>query len=470
MQATVDVMSSVVTDSEVSPKPRMRFFRSWPLLTLAFGCVILLMVGSDIATIERARQLQVAVTQANETYHERARELEQLRDGIHLSSLLLRDYILDPRAERAATYRHQLLELRAQIATLLQDLNRSMPPGESAKIGEMNQELDAYWETFEPVFTWTPQEKLAYSFAFLRHRVIPKRESVLRLAADVEALNNTVLQEQRSRIAQRETDFREFMHRAVIISVIVGLIVALASILRVSQLERRSEEQHLRALKAESEMRQLSQQIVHTQEEERKAISRELHDEIGQMLTGLRMEFRNLARMHGAPAEEFRARIQQGRALLDQSLQSVRDIAMGLRPAMLDDLGLEAALQWQSRDFCRRHDIPVNVAVNTDLDNMPESQKTNLYRIVQEALTNCARHANARSISITIDRHDDDLRLVIRDDGVGISAHGRGHGLGLIGIQERARELGGSARIESGPNQGTELTVVMPAEQSAARV
>jgi signal transduction histidine kinase len=303
------------------------------------------MVGSDMATIERAKQLHAAVKLANETYHERARELEELRSGIHLSSLLLRDYIIDPRSERGATYRHELLELRAHIATLLQELHRSMPAEEAAKIGEMNKEVDAYWETLEPVFTWTPQEKQAYSFAFLRHRVIPKRESVLRLASDIEELNNTVLQEQRTRISQRETDFSDFMRRVVINSVIVGLIVALASIFRVSQLERRSEEQHIRALKAENEMRRLSQQIVHTQEDERKAISRELHDEIGQMLTGLRMEFRSLARMHGAPVQEFQARVEQGRALLDQSLQSVRDIAMGLRPSMLDDLGLEAALQ-----------------------------------------------------------------------------------------------------------------------------
>lgn len=454
----------------ISTPERHRSFRSWPLLILAFGCVILLMIGADIATIERAKRLHTAVAQVNETYHTSARALEQLRAGIHLSSLLLRDYLLDPHPERAASYREQMLDLHAQIDGHVEQLQRSMPRRENEKLKEMGAELDAYWDVLDPVFEWTPQEKQAYSFAFLRHRVFPKRESVMRLAADIEAFNDTALQEQRSKISEQEADFTQFLQRVIAVSLAAGLIVAFASIFRVSQLERRGEQQHLRTLRAENEMRLLSQQLVHAQEEERKSISRELHDEIGQMLTGLRMEFRSLARMHGASAADFHARIQQGRALLDRALQSVRDIAMGLRPSMLDDLGLDAALQWQARDFCRRHDIPVNITVNAPLDDLQDRYRTNLYRIVQEALTNCAKHAKARSIAITIDRVGNDLWLSIKDDGVGLNVEAYEKGLGLLGIQERARELGGAMHIESSPTRGTELIIVMPTEWSMACV
>jgi signal transduction histidine kinase len=181
------------------------------------------------------------------------------------------------------------------------------------------------------------------------------------------------------------------------------------------------------------------------------------------------MEFRSLAKMHNVSSEEFHSRIEQGKMLLDQALQGVRDIAMGLRPSMLDDLGLEAALQWQVREFCRRHEIPVNITVKTPLGDLPEGDKTNLYRIVQEALTNCARHSQAKSISIVIDRQNGALRLVVRDDGIGFRPGTNGKGLGLVGIQERAREMGGSMNIESN-SRGTALTVVMPAERSPALV
>lgn len=419
--------------------------------------------------IERAKQLNASVSEVNERYHNSARSLERLRSGIHLSSLLLRDYLLDPRAERVAKYRSDMLDLRAQTNEHLQSLLKLMPPREGEKLKEMGEQLDAYWETVDPVFEWTPQEKQAFSFAFLRHRVIPKRESVMNIASDVEAFNNAALQEQRNKIAEQESDFNAFLRRVAIISLLAGLVVAFVSIFRVSQLESRGERQHARTMQAETQLRQLSQQLVHAQEEERRSISRELHDEIGQMLTGLRMEFRSLAKMHNVSPEQFQSRIEQGKALLDQALQSVRDIAMGLRPSMLDDLGLEAALQWQVRDFCRRHEIPVNITVKTSLADLPESDKTNLYRIVQEALTNCARHSKAKSISIVIERENGSLLLVIHDDGIGFRPGANGKGLGLVGIQERAREMGGSMTIESN-SRGTALTVIMPAERSAALV
>jgi signal transduction histidine kinase len=458
------------SDSTIlSIRETTRSFRSWPLLVLAFGCVILLMIGADVAMMERAKRLNASVSEVNERYHNSARSLERLRSGIHLSSLLLRDYLLDPRAERVFKYRSEMLALRSQTEEHLNNLLKSMPSRETQKLKEMGVQLNAYWETLDPVFEWTPQEKQAYSFAFLRHRVIPKRASVMAIAADVEAFNNAALQEQRNKIAEQEADFNAFLRRVALLSLVAGLIVAFVSIFRVSQLESRGERQHVRTMEAETQMRQLSQQLVHAQEEERRSISRELHDEIGQMLTGLRMEFRSLAKMHNVPSEQFQSRIEQGKALLDQALQAVRDIAMGLRPSMLDDLGLEAALQWQVRDFCRRHEIPVNITVRTSLGDLPERDKTNLYRIVQEALTNCARHSKAKSISIVVDRENGALRLVVRDDGVGFRPGKHGKGLGLVGIQERAREMGGWMSIESN-SRGTSLTVVMPMDRSAAFV
>lgn len=441
-----------------------RTFRSWPLLVLAFGCVIFLMIASDVATIDRARRLHATVSEVNEAYHRSARSLDELRSSLHLTSLLLRDYLLDPRKERAVGYRSQMILLQETAEQHMQSLTRSMPASETRKLAQMRKELTAYWDTLEPAFAWTPQEKQAYSFAFLRHRVIPKREVVMHFTDDVETLINAALEQQRTRIAESENEFSDFLRNATLTTLIVGLGVAFASIFRVSQLERRSEQQHAQTQRAEKQMRQLSQQLVHAQEEERKAISRELHDEIGQMLTGLRMEFRGLSRLQGASPPELQSRVEQGKALLDQALQAVRDIAMGLRPSMLDDLGLEAALQWQARDFCRRHDIPVNVTVRAQLDNLPDQYKTNLYRIVQEALTNCARHAKARSIAVAIDQNDTKLTLTIRDDGVGLLPASYGKGLGLIGIEERVRELNGTMTIDSKPAKGTALTLVMPAQ------
>ncbi|HYP05423.1 MAG TPA: sensor histidine kinase [Bryobacteraceae bacterium] len=426
-----------------------------------------MMVVADVATMNQARRLHDAVSEVNDAYSRNARRLEQIRYGIHLTSILVRDYLQDPREQLVPRYSIEMKETRVKVDKQVDELFRSMPRREGAKLQEMRDELSDYWSSLDPVFAWTPQEKGAYSFQFLRDRVIPKRESVLNLTADLEAFNDSALDQQRNEIAKRETEFNSFLQRVVLLSLVIGLTVAFAVTYRVSQLESRNKHQHERTQRAEAQMRKLSQQLVHAQEEERKAISRELHDEIGQMLTGLRMEFRSLAHLHGAPEQEFKSRIDQGKMLLDQALQAVRDIAMGLRPSMLDDLGLEAALQWQARDFCRRHDIPVNLTVHAPLEDLPDQHKTNLYRIVQEALTNCARHSQAKSIAISIRRQDTELRVTVSDDGVGLQSNKQGGGLGLIGIQERARELGGTIAIESGADLGTRLTVSIPAERSA---
>jgi signal transduction histidine kinase len=177
------------------------------------------------------------------------------------------------------------------------------------------------------------------------------------------------------------------------------------------------------------------------------------------------MELSDLARFHSAPEEAFAARIKESRILLEQTLQAVRDLAMGLRPSMLDDIGLGAALEWQAREFARRYDIPVNVSLEAPLGALTDTQKTSIYRVVQEALTNCARHAHARSIGIHLKQAGEALELAVADDGIGMQPDGRRDGLGLIGIQERIRELGGVFSILSLPHQGTTLAVSIPLRQ-----
>ena len=182
------------------------------------------------------------------------------------------------------------------------------------------------------------------------------------------------------------------------------------------------------------------------------------------MLTGLRMDLRALQKTHLTDPAAFDQRIEQTRVLLEQTLQSIRDIAMGLRPSMLDDLGLHAALEWQARDFERRHEIAVALEISRDLDSLPEAHRVHLYRIVQEALTNCARHASAKHVAIRIQRGDKGtLKVTVEDDGVGLKEV-TNTGLGLIGIKERVRELNGQIRVESLPGRGARLSVEVPEE------
>jgi signal transduction histidine kinase len=143
-------------------------------------------------------------------------------------------------------------------------------------------------------------------------------------------------------------------------------------------------------------------------------------------------------------------------------LRTVRDLAMGLRPSMLDDFGLKPALEWLARDVARRCDLRVDLTVDGELEPLPDAHRTGIYRVVQEALTNCVRHARASRVTVTVVGRPSSLELRVDDDGVGADFSAPRAGLGLIGLDERIRELGGRLEIESRAGQGTSLRVTMP--------
>jgi signal transduction histidine kinase len=243
----------------------------------------------------------------------------------------------------------------------------------------------------------------------------------------------------------------------------LGAIIAGASVFRISSLEKESAEYQSATKQAEKRLRQLSQQLVSSQEQERKALSRELHDEIGQLLTALRMELGNVERSHAAAGGEADTHLDQAKKLAETTLKTTRDIAMGLRPAMLDLLGLGPALEWQTREYSRRYKTPIQLDVAGDLRDLPDPHRTYLYRIVQEGLTNCARHAHAKNIRVSLKDANGQLAVTVEDDGVGFDQHGGvSYGLGLLGITERVRELCGNIAIQSEPGKGTRLEVMLP--------
>ncbi len=447
-----------------------RRFRYTQPLTFAFVCLLLLIGISGIVALRKSKQLYSKLSEVSESYQRLERTLNDVRSGIHTSNVLVRDFLLDPSFLRAEHYRTQLLQLRSQTDNALDELARTARANKK-KLEELRSQVNGYWESLNPVFEWTPQQKRSWSYVFLRRQVMPRRDHVLDLAHQVQQFSEAALAREQGQIAESEKEFKSFEKRILIISMILGIGVAALSMFGVRSLEKRELEQRRhayqarrRAEDAEAEMRRLSQQLVRTQEEERKRISRELHDEVGQMLTGLRMELRALHRLHGAAKEQFTARLDQTKLLLERTVQSVRDLAMGLRPAMLDDLGLVPALEWQAREFERRQDIRVSLDLADSLDALPDGYRTAIFRVVQEALTNCAKHSKATSIEISLHHLGGLVSLSISDNGVGLVDRKTRAGLGLLGIQERVRELGGWFSAQNREGGGTILTAEIPSE------
>jgi signal transduction histidine kinase len=276
-------------------------------------------------------------------------------------------------------------------------------------------------------------------------------------------LNEENFEARRRELSHAVENLQNDIWETMLTALCLGAIIAGASVFRISSLEKESAEYQSATKQAEKRLRQLSQQLVSSQEQERKALSRELHDEIGQLLTALRMELGNVERSHAAAGGEADTHLDQAKKLAETTLKTTRDIAMGLRPAMLDLLGLGPALEWQTREYSRRYKTPIQLDVAGDLRDLPDPHRTYLYRIVQEGLTNCARHAHAKNIRVSLKDANGQLAVTVEDDGVGFDQHGGvSYGLGLLGITERVRELCGNIAIQSEPGKGTRLEVMLP--------
>ena len=212
----------------------------------------------------------------------------------------------------------------------------------------------------------------------------------------------------------------------------------------------------------ETELRRLSASVVEAREEERRRIARELHDELGQRLTALKLELGSVRPMPGTGCDE--TRLQRLLQMIDDTVAAVRGIAADLRPLMLDDLGLNAAVESLARDAAQRMDIEVTVQLDEEDPPLGDSAAIAVYRMVQEALTNVSRHARATDVRIELRRQGDDLLLVVRDNGIGFTdpAHQREGRYGLLGMRERALGLGGRLTVDNAPGGGGRITVRLP--------
>jgi signal transduction histidine kinase len=431
--------------------------RSWLVAALGLGSLVVLTAVSMVASSRRAQEIYAQVDALN-AHHRRVEEnLRKLRSDVNLSGIFVRDYLLDVARERAPDYRDQIATYRSTTLATLAELKALVRRDD--QIESLQTKLNEYWAAFEPLFDWTTAEKIVRSAAFLRREVVPRRDAALAIAREIEELNDANLATERQEVARRHAAFRDDLHRLLWQTVTLGFFVAVTVVLRLRVLERRSDD-------TERQMRELSQQLVNTQEEERKNLSRELHDRVAQVLTGLRMELGRIERI----SPNLGAVVAECKALVDEMFQTVRNLALGLRPSMLDDFGLEPALKWHARDFESRYALDVDLELSGELDALPDKHRTCVYRVVQEAMTNCVRHAGASRIRVTLTVADGQLQVSVQDDGIGLDPAQRRKGLGLRGIDERVKELLGTMTISRGGPRGTIITVRLPVPSSPHEV
>lgn len=442
------------------------FFSSRLALLIGFGGLLLIMVLAGIDALRVLKQFRQSDERIRRRYLSQNHVLNDIRSDVYLSGTYVRDYLLEPEPERAEAYRKSLEAVRKHMESALESYGRLVNPEETEHYSALRTELARYWGVLAPIFRWDPPERRRSGYAFLRDDVFPRRQNMLAIADRIASINDQQLTAGNEQVVSLLLQFQTRLLATLVAALVLGLGMAFFSTRKILNLEDQARLRYDEVADARSQLKDLSAKLVQAQETERRALSRELHDEVGQSLSAVLIELRNLsASLNRRPEEQSRRYIETIKGLVENMVRVVRNMALLLRPSMLDDLGLIPAVKWQARELSKHTSMDVNVAAELDSDDLPDEYKTCIYRVVQEALHNCERHSQATTVRIKIQQESNRLSLTIQDDGQGFDAQHM-KGLGLLGIQERVTRLGGTCNIHSQPGNGAILAVELPLKGS----
>lgn len=436
------------------------------LLLMGFGGLLLLLAFSGLNALSVLRGIQRQNERIREDYFNRDRILEQLRSDIYLSGTYVRDLLLEQDPSRADIHRLELQTTRARINQNVSAYDRVLRPEEKRAFQKFRAELDAYFNSLQPALEWNAAQRRSLGYAFMKDSLLPRRMVVVHLADQVSRVNERQMETGNQQVESLFSRFRRSLIIFLVFMLICGVLLAAGSISRILRLEQTSEKRFEEAEHAREGLRDLSARLIEVQESERRSLSRELHDEVGQSLSALLLGIGNVAAIVSPDSDGgARAQLADLRRLAERTVAIVRDMSLLLRPSMLDDLGLIPAVQWQAREVSRNNNIYVQVFAESVPEDLPDDYKTCIYRIVQEALRNVVRHAKAKCVRVHLSVTADNLLLAIKDDGHGFEPR-REKGLGLLGMEERVSHLGGDFQVESRPGEGTSIRVELPVPQA----
>ncbi len=424
------------------------------LLLAGFGALLILMLAAGVDALLVLRKVRASDAQVRDAYFTRSRSLEGVRAGIYESAIVMRDFSFPARSASPAQLQEQeWTSMRERTDTALSASAAALNDQEQPRVRNLQTQLAAYWKLMDLAAETNRWDPDAWSSTYFSGEMLRRRNAMIDLIDQIDQLSARDLAASDASLNATFDGLRVRLIVMLVATFGVGMFVAGFTIARTLRLETELQQRYV-------ELQELSARLLSAQEEERRAISRELHDEVGQSLSALLMEAGNAAATGGS--QEIRKHVESIKKLAEASVAVIRNMTLLLRPSMLDDFGLVPALEWQAREVSKRTGMRVQVSAEESAGELSDELKTCIYRVVQEALHNCARHAHARAVKVVVRQEPFKIILSVEDDGQGFDARRRVRGLGLVGMEERVNHLGGAFEIESRPGAGTRVAVELP--------
>ncbi len=430
------------------------------VLTLGYGGLLVLLLGAGISALQTLRKLHDAEISARQRLVERRRVLTTVVLSANVYSNNLERILLSespPQEDRITT---EVFRRAQEALSAVEAYPRDTSPEEQNLLAHLQASLLEEEDIFRSAKAWNPQEFRGRAQQVVSEELIPRRQQFVTIAQQIELLNDN------ETLAAQQASFSEFgrlqdrLTRLLLIALTSGLALAIGSAIYILRLERQERLRYAELEHNREELQQLSARLVDAQETERRSLSRELHDEVGQALGLLLMDVGRLSNQLTGDAKG-QEMVQRIKTVAERTVQTVRNMALLLRPSMLDDLGLVSALEWYAREVSRSSNTEVEVKAENVSETLPDSLMVCIYRVVQEAVNNARRHAHAKNVTVEVKQTDTVVQVQIRDDGSGFDGK-RIRGIGLLGMDERVKRLGGTLTIDSAPGAGTTIRTELP--------
>jgi signal transduction histidine kinase len=461
-QLELDLLSEI-------PSPSARL---WLGLCVSLTVFVVFAVYT-IHEIRWLEDFQANVVQKN---RKASLQLLRLQDDTYRLAVSLRDMTL-PES------RYPIFYWKGEFTRVRQDMDQTLAlegqyavttPAGDEKRRQLREVLDDFWMTADEAFTLADQDHEATAHYLIRSQLESKREVISEIVSRLLTLNDQAQVEAGERVSLVYGKVKKD------ILLLIGLLflVALGTGLYTLQANRKTFERlHHLAEKLQAQSQQLSNlswKLIEVQEETLKRVSRDLHDEFGQILTAIGMMLSHAEQKGLEKDSLFVQEVQKVRKIVAETLENVRHSSQIFRPAMLDDFGLEQALEWFVQQFSKQTGIQVHFERDLAEGFFPREDAIHIYRILQEALNNVARHSKAQEAWVVLREKDGELSLQIRDNGKGFEMAGEverapGNGIGLMGMRERAQHLNGAFAIHSAPGRGTVVSICIPVDRETLR-
>lgn len=427
-------------------------------LVAGFSGILLIFVLAAVDAVRLLHEMRAENKILSDASLDRSHRLASIRSYVLLSDTYMGD-LLDADGQRS---REHLAEMRAAWSRMLSDLGsyHSSTLDEAVALKQLQDLLERHWQSVSHAMNG-PQAGRRQGESFYGDEILPLRTTVVEISTRVEQVNARQLATTEAAIQNEFESLGARLSIVLIVALAAAFLLGVGCVVYILRIERQNRRRYQEIVEARHTLQQLSARLLDAQETERRTISRELHDQVGQTLNALLVDAANLAKRIPEEDSISRRYLDNMRSFADSSVNALRDIALLLRPSMLDDLGLIPALEWQAREVSRRSGINVKVEADKVPESLPDAVRTCVYRVVQETLQNVSRHSGARSATVTVRETDGSLELTVEDDGHGFDPR-RTRGLGLLGMEERVKQLGGFLKIQSQPDKGTRLRVTLP--------